>query len=449
MAIKGLPLRRWAYMGFQPNPWALLHVHGVTERFSAVVTCRQCGKSTEGGMLVDEFMTEEPDEFGRAPFVGILAPTYEKAEIIAGKYITAVRTAFGEDYIKVNTNKHRAYLPHNKAELIWMSGDDPNGDAGKGYTFSALVVDESQDVPDVVMEKIQPALDVREAPIRAFGTPDITPMQTWYKSMWMKGQDPDEKDYHSFSLQCWDNQWMSLPTIMQAKDRLSEAEFKMLYLAQWPDSEGSVFRAVENAVMAGEPGYNDGVTHIMSVDFAFKDDFTVVMVGEKATKRVIHMDRWSGTSVMATYDHIERIWQQYGKPECYYDESGIGLPAGEELRKRGMRVHGITITATNKMQMIMRLASDMEHRRIMFPPWKPLMTELRAFVYKPTPTGKVGAEAAYGFHDDTVSALMLLNEGFQSVATRTDQYGYSGKPQAASGTLMQGARMLGHVLHIR
>lgn len=381
-------------------------------------------------MLVDSFMTEPPDEFDRPPFVGILGPTFEKAELIAGKYITMVRSAFGNDYIKVNVNKHRAFLPHNNAELIWMSGDDPNGDAGKGYTFSALVVDEAQDIPDIVMEKIEPALGVREAPIRAFGTPDITPMQTWFKSMWMKGQDPDERDYHSFSLECWDNKWMSLEVILQAKDRLSEAEFNMLYLAKWPEGEGSVFQHIDNAIVPESPA-SPGSMKIMSVDFAIKADFTVVMVGEKATRRAVYMERWSGISAMATYDRIEQIWLDNGRPQVVADESGIGLPMIEELRARGMRVRGVTITASNKMQMIMRLAGDIEHRRIMFPAWKALRTELEAFVYKPTPSGKVGAEASYGFHDDTVMALVLLNEGMQTPVTRQEQYSYSGKVSPA------------------
>lgn len=435
-------------MKFAPNAWALEHVHSCETRFAAYVTCRQCGKSTEGAMLADYYMTEPKDDFDRPPFVGILGPTYEKAELIASKYITAVRNAYGQDYIKVNTNKHRAYLPHNQAELIWMSGDDPNGDAGKGYTFSALIVDESQDVPDIVMEKIQPALDVREAPIRAFGTPDITPMQTWFKSMHTKGQDPDEKDYHSFSLECWDNPWMGLETIMQAKERLSEAEFNMLYLAKWPDSEGSVFKSLDNAVMAGDPGYNPDATHMMAVDFAIKDDFTVVFIAEKASRRVIAMERWSGTGPMATYDRIEKIWERYGKPYCVADESGMGLPMIEELRKRGIRVRGITITAANKMQMVIRLVSDIEHRRIMFPPFKPLMTELKAFVYKPTPSGRIGAEAAYGFHDDCVMALVLMNEGLQAPVTRNEQYSYDGKPQMEKSLLQRTARMIGS-LHVR
>src|SRR3990167_4609255 len=323
-------------------------------------------------------------------------------------------------------NKHKAFVPTAGAALLWMSADDPGGDAGKGHTFSFLVTDESQDIPDVVMEKMQPALDVRMAQIRSFGTPDITPMQTWFRSNYRKGQDPDEPDYYSFTLDCYNNRWMSLEAILQAKARLPENEFRRLYLGEWVDEEGAFFHRIKNAMYEGVPEYDPKVRHVMSVDFALQKDFTVVIVAEEATKRCIFMERWSEPSAQVNYDRIEGIYDRFGKPYVTADSSGMGLPMVQELRERGLRVRGLTITGANKMEMLKRLAGDIEHRRIMFPAtWKALVTELEAFVYKETPSGRVGAEAAYGYHDDCVAALMLINEGLRGNKTAGEQYDYT------------------------
>ena len=71
--MPGLPLLRWDIMGYQPNRWAVDHVHTRNERFIAGTTCRQCGKTWAAAMDIDMAMTASPDSFGRPPHVGVLS----------------------------------------------------------------------------------------------------------------------------------------------------------------------------------------------------------------------------------------------------------------------------------------------------------------------------------------------------------------------------------------
>lgn len=373
-------------------------------------------------MLIAEAMLSPEDEFGRPPSVGVLAPTYAKAELVVSKYEDTILSAFGEQYYKINRNKHRVLLPHNGAELTWLSADDPKSVVG--FTFSTLITDESQDIPDTVFEKVYPTLDVRNARVFSFGTPDITPEQTWYKANVVRGNDEGWDDYSSFTVTCFDNPWMSAEAIRTAQNMLSEREFRMLYLGEWVDEEGSVFTNWENAVLDTAPEYNPKLRHVMSVDFAVHEDFTVVMVGERSTRTAIHLARWNRTDPMETYDRITDIWETYGKPPVIADGSGLGLPMIAELRERGLRVRPIVITAANKLAMIGRLAANMEHRRIQFPEWEPLTREIRSFLFNRTKSGRLTAQAASGFHDDCITALMLLNEGFRSAGSVTQPTSY-------------------------
>lgn len=421
-----LPFRRWDILNYEPNGWALEHVHKREERFVIGTTSRQVGKTTTAAMIADGEMNAGKDEWGNPPLVGILAPTYDKAELSVRKYLDYLTRAFGPDSFQQNWNSHRVRLA-NGAELQWLSSDDPYSVVG--YTFSALIVDEAQAVPDIVWEKIYPALDVRRARVYAFGTPDITPNQTWFRNLYIWGQDEDRDDYYSFNVTAFENRWMQLDTILRAQETLSKREFEMLYLGRWVDEEGAVFTNFAPALLHYTPELDEGKRYIMSVDFAIHEDFNVVIVAEESTRTCVHIERWNRTDPFVTYDRIENIWDAWNNPFVIGDAQGMGEPMLAELRHRGMHTRPFKLTAANKMQVIQKLAGDLEHRRIMFPDgWKTLKSELKAFVYHQTPSGLITAQAASGYNDDTVMALAMLNQGMRPMGRANhSQYTYSGK----------------------
>lgn len=436
--MAGIPDVRWAILKYRPNKWAVEHVHTRDERFVSCVTCRQCGKTWAAAIEIDDGMSEPADELHGPPVVGVLSYDYKRAEISISRYINAVRTAFGEGYINVNMNKHEAVIPTTGARLLWLSAED--ADAGIGFTFSKLIVDEGQRVPDTVWAKIFPALNVRRAKVRVFGTPDITPTQTWFRGLYLRGQDPDDHNYYSATVSWRDNPWIRQEEVEHARQHETHRDFLMLYEGQWVDAEGSVFGNLEPAIIAHLP-FDGSRRHTMAVDFGIRDDFTVVMVAEDATKRVIFCDRWSNTDPIQSYERIRDIWERHGRPRCIADESGMGEAMVPELRERGLRVQGLKFTSANKMPIIGRLQAAIEHGRIRFPEWAPLITELKAYVYTETPSGKVGAAAAFGFHDDCVSALALLNEGMRNSTGGNDEsFTYTREPVNAMARLRRHAR---------
>jgi hypothetical protein len=390
------------------------HVHERKERFIAGVTCRQVGKTVTAGIEVDEGMNAPVDEHG-PPWVGLIAPTYNHCDLVVNRYVEYLAQTFGAETFRLNQNKHVLQIVDPRAGTVgarfqWVSGDDPL--YSMGFTFSKLLADESQRISDAVYYKIRPTLSVREAQLIAFGTPDITPEQSWYRNLWTLGQDPDEHNIHSYGISCFENPHMSLEEIEEARRTLSWREFRMLYLAEWASDDEIVFGSIDNALLAKVPDFRPKNRHVMSVDFAIHEDFNAILIGEAGTRSVIHRERWNQTPPMETYDRIYNIWERFGRPNVVADETGIGEPMVAELRARGMRVRGIKFTAANKMPMIGRLAADIEHRRIMFPAqYEDLIRELKSFVFQQTPSGKLTAAAAAGYHDDLVMSLILLNEG--------------------------------------
>lgn len=431
-------IRRWAAIGYSPNRWSMDNVHNRTERFKIGTTGRQVGKTQTAAMEIDSGMCEPVDQFG-APWVGVLGSSYDKAELSVNLYIENLTRVFGKNSYRVNQNKHELTITDATAgtvgaRLKWLSADDAYGVVG--YTFSKLIIDEAQAVPDEVFFKIRPTVDVRDASVTVFGTPDITQAQSWFEGLWLRGQDVIDTDYHSFSVASWETPWMKPETILDAKNSMPETEFMRLYGGKWVNDVGRIFPNPEIAVADYIPGFDPTKRYIASLDLAIYDDFSVLLVAEAATRTVIFKDRWNQTDPSISYDRVAADLEKFGNPILYTDAtSPAGMAMSVGLRDRGIRIRPVEFTAQNKLKLVHQLASDIQHRYITYPNWDDLMQEFRAFIYGRSPTGKLTAGAAAGYHDDIIMSLVLLNEGLHQRSQR-----YEGTQQSTNYMESRGRR---------
>ena len=419
-------LRRWAACGYSPNRWSLDNVHDRTERFKVGTTGRQVGKTQTAAMEIDSGMCMPTDQFG-TPWVGVLGSSYDKAEISVNLYIENLTRVFGKNSYRVNQNKHELTITDASAgtvgaRLKWLSADDAYGVVG--YTFSKLIIDEAQAVPDEVFFKIRPTVDVRDAEVIVFGTPDITQAQSWFEGMWLRGQDDLDPTYHSFSVASWETPWMKPETILDAKHTMPENEFLRLYGGKWVNDMGRIFSNPEIAVADFVPVFDPTKRYIASLDLAIYDDFSVLLVADTATRTVVFKDRWNQTDPSVSYDRVAGDLEKFNNPIMYTDAtSPAGMAMSVGLRDRGLRIRPVEFTQQNKMKLVHQLASDIQHRWIMYPKWDDLFQEFRAYVYGRTPSGRLTANAAAGYHDDIIMSLVLLCEGLHQRAHRAEGTG--------------------------
>lgn len=427
-------LRRWSLLGYSPNKWSLDNVHNCLQRYIIGTTGRQVGKTQTAAMEIDSGMSEPIGQFG-APWVGVLGSSYDKAELSVNLYTENLTRVFGKDSYRINQNKHELTILDSAAgtvgaRLKWLSADDAYSVVG--FTFSKLIVDEAQAVPDEVFFKIRPTLDVRDARMFVFGTPDITQAQSWFEGMWLRGQDLLDSAYHSFSVASWETPWMKPETILDAKESMPENEFLRLYGGKWINGAGRVFPNPEIAITDHVPTFDPTKRYVASLDLAIYEDFNVLLIGEAATRTAIYKVRWNQTDPSITYDRVAAELEKFGNPPLYTDAtSPAGMAMSVGLRDRGLRVRPVEFTASNKLDLVHQLASDIQHRKIMYPQWDDLMQEFRAYVYNHTPSGRLTANAAAGFHDDIIMSLVLLDEGFRQRAHTTGSEGirnYMSKP---------------------
>ena len=83
-----------------------------------------------------------------------------------------------------------------------------------------------------------------------------------------------------------------------------------------------------------------------------------------------------------------------------------------------------TTTGPSKQELIVNLASEMEHGRLTLADMPPLHHELRMYRYERMAGGNYRYSAPSGEHDDTVMALAFACHGLRRTVTSFDLASY-------------------------
>lgn len=418
---KALPVPAWNLFQYRPNEWAYREVHLCEARFAAFCTCRQVGKTVTLSMEIFDALTRPADPVFGPPLVGVLSFDFPHAMIPIDRFIEALKRA-GISIASQNMNEHWLKL-ENGATLRWFSSDDAYAVAG--YTYSAFFIDEAQKVPDDVWNKLRPALDVRGAYLRAFGTPDTIPEQSWFEGLYLRGQTETETNYHSYTVSCAENRWMSLDSIREAWEDLTEREFRMLYLGEWVDSDGKVFHVTDGHFSAPRLSKPEkrGV-YVMGLDIGTMHDYTVAYVGDAMSHKFVDSLRVNGLPYPEIEQKIIDLYRKWGCTNVLMEANGPGKPVADALRAARLSVTDLHLSNKTKGEVIQNLERNIEHNRVAFLKGdNQLKRELKAYTRKVSPSGNVLYTAPTNFFDDTVLAAAytvykMRNPG----AIRTSSY---------------------------
>ena len=110
--------------------------------------------------------------------------------------------------------------------------------------------------------------------------------------------------------------------------------------------------ANDNAV--GPSAYQGGLC-VLGWDVARKKDLSILYLfeivgGAMEQRELVKMDQWRFAD---QYAEVDRLFERYRIMRFNIDESGMGLPVVEEMQKRHgtARVHGVTFTAANRLEI--------------------------------------------------------------------------------------------------
>lgn len=211
-----------------------------------------------------------------------------------------------------------------------------NPDAIRGRSYDLFVVNEGGLVGtllDIFNFIIRPTLIDRRGSAVIAGTPKG---RNGFWNLWQNGQDPEQKDWISWQFPTSVNPHVPPEEITAAQKALPERVFEQEMLAAFVEDAGGVFRRVMDAATAvlqekGIPGH----TYIMGVDLARKVDFTAIAVIDASFSppQVVYIDRFNQIDWNLQTQRIKAVVERFRPAALYVDETGVGDPIVEQLRR--------------------------------------------------------------------------------------------------------------------
>lgn len=274
-----------------------------------------------------------------------------------------------------------------------------------GEELDLLIVDEAARFPRHVYETyLYPATSSRQGQTVFISTPFG---QNWFYERFMinSGYRFESRVNPHFPEEEWEN----------ARKVLPEQVFNQEYRASFLPDAAAVFRGVDEIIkddVLEEP--LPGKWYVMGVDIAKHEDFTVVTVVDRSTKKVVHFDRFNKIDYGFQKQRIKERARWYNNAKIIVDSSSVGEPIKDDLERDGMFVEDISFNRKNKRQIIEKLSIFIEQKYVYIPPIQILIDELKSFGYKLTDSGNVQYSAPQGMHDDCVISLGLAVWGLNS-----------------------------------
>ncbi len=296
-----------------------------------------------------------------------------------------------------------------------------NRDAGRGRKYARAIIDEAAMIPRL-MEVF--SLVIRPTLIDYTGDawfPSTPRGLNDFWNMYRMGQDPTEAEWYCYSAPSSVNPKLPAGELEAARRTMTDLRYRQEILAEFVDMVGAVFRNVDECATATVEGPQEGRRYIAGCDLAISGDYTVVTVldvTDPAAPCQVFLDRWTGIPWQQQLDRIVGVCDAYNVDLIEVDRTGMGDMPYDELCARMPRrqVWGVAFNAGNKQGMVQGLALSLERGTLRILPDPVQVGELKAYEADRRPSGAFTYSAPDGQHDDTVSALMLANDGATSEA---------------------------------
>ncbi len=355
-----------------------------------------------------------------------VAPTYTLSMIAWRKLLEETPRGIIKNIIK---SEHMIQLV-NGTYIYFKSADAPDRLVGEG--LRGIVVDEAARCKQEIWDyNLRPTLSDLRGWAVFIGTPKS---HNWFHTMYLRGRDPNELDYESFTFPSSDNPYLPEGEIEEAKRQIPENAFRQEYLAEFIADGAGVFRGIRDCILSGNGIINatpwfkkypnntipKDERYLAGIDLGRTHDYTVLTIID-SKRDVVYFDRFTGINWALQKKRIATACKKYNNAQGLADKTGLGNAVVEDLHKQ-MRVKGFNFTHQSKEDIINSLSITIEEKLIRFPEIEQMVSELDAYDYEVSPTGKYTYGAPTGYYDDCVISLALANWQF-TTAYRLKRHG--------------------------
>ena len=218
--------------------------------------------------------------------------------------------------------------------LEFWSLDNP--DVARGRKYRRIIIDEAAMVPslmDVWQYALRPTLADYQGDAWFLSTPKG---RNGFWQMWQWGQDATMPEWASWQMPSSVNPLLAPSELDEMRRTMPERTYRQEIEAAFVEDGGGVFRRVQEAATA-EPvdGKLGGRRYVMGVDLARHVDFTVIVVLDvtQVPYRMVYMDRFNQISWQIQIQRIKVAAQRFQVDQIVVDQTGVGDPVIEQLRR--------------------------------------------------------------------------------------------------------------------
>lgn len=333
--------------------------------------------------------------------VGWFAPTYKLVTDVWNE----VNRSLYDQIVHRSKTEMRLELTNGGVFEMWTL-DNP--DAGRSRKYARVIIDEAamvKNLMDAWSASIRPTLTDYKGDAWFLSTPKG---RNGFWELYQKGLDPLEPDWVCWQMPTVTNPHIDPLEIEAARKALPERIYQQEYEATFLEDGGGVFRKVMEAATAeplatGAPGKR----YVYGVDWGRTNDFTVLVVIDPETKRMVAWDRFNQIDYMLQMTRLRAMCSRFRPLAIYAEANSMGGPLTELLHREGLPVKAFTTTNASKAEIIDGLALGFERGEIQILDEPVLIGELLAYDMERLPSGLLRYSAPPGQHDDCVMALAL------------------------------------------
>lgn len=381
-------------LGVKPYPYQAEILRDSSGR---VVVCggRQVGKTFMASVKALHFASTNPKTMTL-----IISATHRQSRHVLSKIINLIQDSILSKSVR-KLGRDRVLLSNGSTILALPSGRFGHGI--RGYTAHLVILDEAAFIPEeVITRAVLPMLSATGGTCWMLSTP-WDRRHIFYKAY-------QSEYWSSYHLPSTLNPMISREFLEEQRKLVGEERFRAEYLAKFIDEEGSYFSMslLRRRVKDYTPKPTEGM--IVGYDPGGRESYAAAVGLSRRADGRLQVSWWIAEKTGSyTYFNLKlkEVHEKMKFTSLLVDETGIGGPILEDLRRLGLPAHGIVLTERNRCEIMSRLKLVLERGTLILPNSPELLASLNCITYEATWRGTYRFSHRHGTHDDLAYALAL------------------------------------------
>lgn len=377
--------------------------------FHVIKAKRQCGKSI---LLLSILLKTAIENNGTNSF--LLSTTMEQAR----KIFNELKDVVINTPIYKKHNDIQLFVSLKNGSTIYFKSAEQR-EALRGYTCTGVFcIDEGAYISDEVFYKTLAWCNVSQAPIVIASTPNFK--TGFFYKYYMLGYE-NGNNVLSYNWSEFDTSAL-LPneTLEMYRKQLPATQFKTEFLGEFLDNEGGVFGNYDDIL---SNNYEEGLNCYFGIDWGTgqgQDETAISIFNSK--KQMIGLYHFSDKDETETIDFILALIRQYKPLKVMVETNSIGQVfyglLDKAIKAAGLSVMLVRFVTTNesKERLINNFQVAIQNKQVTILNDTTLKVQMSMYQMKLSTNGKKTYNAATGYHDDCIIAMLL---GYNCISAGT------------------------------